>query len=400
MVQVSTHARRNRGFGIALIAFGVSFVATAAPQSDSTTGPASTNTAPPNSPATDVAQPKDAPAAPATLTPAPSAAAPTASAPAATTPVATATVKTIEEPKPKPWHGSAISYGAFVTPMTFAPNAQPWYDPTAGHQITLLPEWHFNDLFYTRARMFISQELTMSDTTSSLYEVELSDIYWDWGYTGYTEPRTGIKISADVRLTLPTSKNSQLKTQVINVGPGVSVSRKFNVLSGLSVGYGARPTIHFNEYTTGKVWGPTLTACLDSQSADCGFATNTGSRNVFFDLGHGPFVSFQPYETVSLDAAFIMSRGWLYNLAQTPLQYQSSTQAIDTGVNVKDITRFFLSVSWQFSKPVGVSLTALTIGGQLAADGTYIFPLFNRNTVLYLDFTLDIESVTARVFKS
>jgi hypothetical protein len=404
MVQVSTHARRNRGFGIALIAFGVSFVATAAPQSDSTTGPASTNAAPPNSPATDVAQPKDAPAAPATLTPAPSAPAPepTASAPAAapTTLSAPVTVKTIEEPKPKPWHGSAISYGAFASAMTFAPNGQPYYDPTAGHQVTLLPEWHFNDLFYTRARMFISQELTLSDTTNSKYEIELSDIYWDTGWTGWTESRTGIKISADVRLTLPTSKNTQYKTQVLNVGPGVSVSRKFNLLSGLAIGYGARPTFHFNQHTTYTALYDPLTECIDTQSASCAFDRNSGSRNVMFDIGHGPFLSFQPYETVSLDAAFIMSRGWLYPLAQVPGQFAGSTQLGFLGTDTRDVTRFFLSVSWQFTKAVGVSLTALTIGGQLAADGTYIFPLFNRNTQMYLDFTLDVETVTNRLIKS
>jgi hypothetical protein len=359
-----------------------------------------------------VAPPADAPASaqPATLTPAPVAAAPAAAAapaPAAPTVLNTrssAGFADTETGSGRPWRGSAISYGAFASAMTFAPTGQPWYDPTVGQNITLLPEWHFNDRFFTRARMFISQELTASDTTTTLHEVELSDIYWDWGTTGWKEPHTGVQIAGDVRFVLPTSKLSHLKTQLLTVGPGVSVSRKFNVLSGLAIGYGVRPTVHFNQWTTGESYQHNLVTCNDPQSSDCQFDMNTGGRNVYFDVGHGPFLSFQPYSTVSLDMAFIMTRGWLYAPAGAPVGQDGKPIMVspgalsDNGTTVKDITRFLVSVSWQFTKPVGVALTALTYGGQLAYDGTYIFPLFNRNTTLYLDFTLDIENVTSRLF--
>ena len=93
-----------------------------------------------------------------------------------------------------------------------------------------------------------------------------------------------------------------------------------------------------------------------------------------------------------------MSRGWLSPLVAAPAGLDGQHAVADTGTTVKDVTRFLLSVSWQFTKPVGVSLAALTYGGQLGLDGQYHFPLFNRTTTLYLDFTLDIENVTSRLF--
>ncbi len=247
--------------------------------------------------------------------------------------------------------------------------------------------------------MVLSQEFTLSDETNGAHVIELSDIYLDVGTTGYTEKLTGLKLSGDVRFVLPTSKLSQYKTQLLTVGPGLALSRKFSVLSGLTLSYGARFTGHFNQYTTGRTSGQELVACTDPAAAEaCAFGENTGGRNVFFDIGQGPAISFSPIESVSIDAVFIMSHGWLYPLAAAPPQFQGSTQIYDNGMNTKDLTRFVLSVNWQFSKPVGVSLTALTVGGQLGLDGQYIFPLFNRATTLYLDFSLDIEAVTSRLF--
>jgi hypothetical protein len=308
----------------------------------------------------------------------------------------------------KPWRGSRVTYGQTVAPLSLFPNAQPWYDPSWAHHLTLEPELHFNDFVYVRARLFIAQELTQSDTTSAPYLPGWSDLYLYGGWSGYEEPHTRLKLFGDLMVTLPASPASQYRSEILRVGPRAALSRTFNVLAGVTVGYGARPVFHVNRLAVSPQcftpqcsgatggFGSNAGVAFDS-GPDTAFTQSTGGRNVFFHISHGPFVAFRPHATVSLDASFWFDNGWLYSLAQPPPQFQSTTQVYGSGLDRKDQTRFLLSASWQFTRPVGVTLSAFTAGGALAADGTYIFPLFNRYTQLNLDLTLDIEGLTSLV---
>ncbi|MBK7860466.1 MAG: hypothetical protein IPJ65_18010 [Archangiaceae bacterium] len=294
-------------------------------------------------------------------------------------------------------YGQGEQFNASVDGNALQTTQTGWYNPTWSHNLTLAPEYHFSDYLFTRGRVFISQELTDSDTAMSAHEVEVSDVFLDVGTRGFTEKFTGLRLSGDVRFVLPTSKLSQVRTQWLTVGPSLSLSRRFPVLSGLTLGYAARGTVRFNEYTGGHKKTATLAPCIDSQAAlECAEDRATGGRNGFFDLAHGPIVSFQPIETVSIDALMTWQRVWLYPVSAPPAGVEVSLQ--NPGPSVRDLTRFVLSVNWQFSEPVGVALTALTVGEQLNSFGRYQFPLFNRNTVFYLDATVDIEAVASKLF--
>jgi hypothetical protein len=309
------------------------------------------------------------------------------------------------EDKRKPWRGSRLTYGHTVTAGTFLRGGQPYYDPSWSHHLALEPEWHLNDFVYVRARLFISQDLTLSDTTNSPYLPGLSDLYLYGGWSGYEEPHTRLKIAGDLLVTAPASGASQYRGEILRVGPRAALSRTFDVLAGLTIGYGARPVFHLNRgvaspfcYTTECSGGFGSNSGVDHDSGpDVAFTQATGGRNVFFHVSHGPFVSFRPHETVSIDATFFFDQGWLYALASPPPQFMGSTQTSGGGVNRSDMTRFLLSVGWQFTRPVGAAVSAFTTGGQLAADGTYVFPLFNRFTQFNLDFTLDLEALTSLV---
>jgi hypothetical protein len=385
MVQVPRHVRRNRVAAVALIAFGVSFVANAADSS---------------------------PAAAESAAPAAASASTATSGPAALA----SSVVTTEKPLPF-FHGSTISYGHSVSVGTVSP-IDTQYQPSWSHTVTLRPEVHFwNERLFARGLMFISQELTntYSTTTDRPHEVTLSDAYLDLGTPGYTEEKiTGLNIGGSVRFVLPTSKLSQYRTQWLTVGPGVALTRKFNLLAGLSLSYGVRGTFHFNQYTSAQVKQNPTQTCTDPldpttcqsaplpacnpQEPGCFGSENGGKLNAFFDISHGPSLSFSPIETVSIDMTYLMTRGWLYT--PTPLTVDNAVldqQAADAP-KVRDAARFVLSVSWQFSKYVGVALTALTITSQLGADGRYHFTPFNRDTNFYLDASVDIEAVTSKLF--
>lgn len=303
------------------------------------------------------------------------------------------TGKSAERPA---WRGTSLSYSHNLGVMTLAPGADPFYNPTWSHRLGIFPEWHFGDQLTLRGRFYLSQEFTESDSTRYRNEVELSDVWLDTVWSGFTEKRSGVHLGADVRVTLPTSKASLAQSRLFTLGPAVNVSRRFDVLSGLTLVYTARFTYRFNRFATRQNQGPTIGACGDVRSLECIDFINTGVRNPQFDLLHGPVVSFSPHPKVDLSTSFLMQRAWLPPLAAVPPELAASTQ-LDAGTDVasRDLLVYSLSVSYQAFKAVGFSFGAWTFSSQLGANGRYQFPLFNRNTTLYLDATFDLEGAVS-----
>jgi hypothetical protein len=293
------------------------------------------------------------------------------------------------------WRGTSVNYSHNLGVMTLAPAAEPFYNPTWSQRLGLFPEWHFGDLITLRGRFFLSQEFTESDSTRYRNEVELSDVWLDTVWSGFTEKNSRIHLGADLRVTLPTSKVSQAQTRILTLGPSLNVSRRFDVLSGLTLIYTGRFTWRANRFATRQNEGPK--SCGDTRALECAdFILNSGVRNVQFDLLHGPVVSFAPHPKVDVSASFLMQRGWLPALAAAPAELAGSTElAAGTGVATRDLMIFSLSVSYQAFKAVGFSLGAWTFSNQLGEDGRYQFPLFNRNTTLYLDATFDLEGAVS-----
>jgi hypothetical protein len=295
------------------------------------------------------------------------------------------------------WRGSSVNYSHNATALTFAPGAEPLYNPTWSHRLGLFPELHLGDVVTLRGRWFLSQEFTLSDSTSRPHEVELSDVWLDTVWGGWKEPASGMRLGADLRLTLPTSKPSLAQSRLFTLGPSVNLSRRFDVLAGLTLVYSARFTWRFNRFATRQNQGPTIAACGDVRALECLDFINTGVRNPQADVLHGPTVSFQPHPTIDVSASFLMQRAWLPALTPVPAGVaMGSTQLADgADVATRDLMLFSLSVSWQAFKNVGFSLGAWTFSSQLGEDGRYQFPLFNRNTTLYLDATLDVEGAVS-----
>ncbi len=321
------------------------------------------------------------------------AAAETVSAPAAatTTPSTAGKVEaTAPDSTPAPWRGSAVSYGHWMTATTLVKSAEPYWNPTYVHHLDLAPEWHVGEHLVFRGAFSISQELTLSDNTSYVREFELSDLSLSGGVTGFKEPTTGIGISGDLKVTLPTSKVSLAQTRVMAVGPGVTLSRKFDVLSGLTISYSGRFTYRFNRFTTGELESPRIASCGDPRGEACATLIGGTSRNVNFDLFHGPRVTFSPHPIVSIYTAFNLSHQWLY-----PFSNVAGISVPTTDTTVRNFNRFELGVSVQVLKPLALSLTGDTFGAQTGTNGLYQQPFFNRFTTISLDAAIDIEALVA-----
>jgi hypothetical protein len=305
-----------------------------------------------------------------------------------------------ETSKGPAWRGSSLTYGLNASATTFSQAAEPFYNATVGHRLGLLPEWHFNKAFLVRARFFLAQEFTKADETTYKNEVEPSDLMLEGAYTGWTESHTGLRLSGDVRIALPTSKQSQFASRVFTLGPSVALSRNFNVLAGLSLSYSARFTYRFNRFATGQYKDATITsACADREDADCNFVFSNQRANTMFDILHGASVNLNITDKWSVTGIFLMQRGWIAPLAAAPSEFSSSTQLTTTGPRTRDLTTFLLAVNYQAFKAVGFSLGSYTLSPQLTTDSQYYFPLFNRNTSLYLEASFDVEAAVSSLKK-
>jgi hypothetical protein len=294
-----------------------------------------------------------------------------------------------------PFQGTSISYGHAITAYNPTPEVTAW-----SHRVTLTPEWHFSKAFFVRGRLFISQEFTPSDTTNTPNEVEVSDLWLDAVWGGYREKNTGLRLGADLRVMLPTSKVSWAGTRLFTLGPSLNLSRNFSVLAGLTFVYSARGTWRFNRSSTRENQGGLITNCNVTLAEAC-LNNSTGNRNVQADVIHGPTVSFSPHEKFNLSATFLMQHAWVSPLGTVPSQFANvpELQSSSELVNTRDFVAFSLGATYQPWEVVGFTLGAFTFSHQLDTSGQYIFPLFNRNTVVSLDATFDLEAAVSSLTK-
>lgn len=298
-----------------------------------------------------------------------------------------------------PYRGTSVSYGHSLSVYNYTSSTTAWVQ-----RIGLMPEWHFNDMFAVRGRLFIVQELTPSDSTTHLHEVELWDLWLDGVWSGWKEKVTGIKVGADVRVTLPTSLQSQAASRLFTLGPSVNVSKHFDVLAGLTLSYSARFTYRFNRFSTRQnVAGQITNGCDIGTGAPvaCGI-TNTGSSNTQADVLHGPTVVFNPHKKLDIAATFFMQRGWVPALSATTITDPTTgtTQTLAAqSPQTRDYMGFAMSVTYQPWDIVGFSVGTWTFANQLDTEGKLMFPLFNRNTSASLDATFDLEAVVSSITK-
>lgn len=348
-------------------------------------------------PAPEPAAEPTAASTPSTGTPAESAiTAPVASPVSESVPEVTS-VPGVTDPAKKgaPWRGSAVSYGHATTAISLRRDAEPLYNPIWYHQLSLRPEWHFGSQLFLRARIDLAQEFTASDVTTRRNEVEWSDLSLDVGATGWEDPFAKVKFAGTLRLIGGLSRNSAAETKIMSVGPGVSVSRKFPVLSGITVRYDARYTQRFHRFTTRQNAGPSISAaCFDPGAIECSVLSQEPVRNIRADLSHGPSLSFSPLEKVSLSAQFQMFRGWLYRLPPSELDAQVANPLPDNAT--RDLWGFNLGVNYQVLPELDVGIASNTYAAQLSPDSTRRSPFFNRFTTVGLDVTLDVESLVSR----
>jgi hypothetical protein len=286
--------------------------------------------------------------------------------------------------KRRAWRGSMLSAAGSLSVLST--------DPGALRDLTwtfvAIAEWHFGELFFARARMSLIARTVADPGETGL---RTSDLYLYGGWSGFTEPHTGLKLSGDLLITLPTSFGSQLTGLMFSVGPRLALSRSFPVLAGLTVGYGARVRFYAQRYVSsvggGGAGDPPAGTLASDINLDDGFDRYSGPGNPFWYVSHGPFVSFRPHETVSIDAALVLDHGWSYApVSQFGTGQQSPSAPLD-------LQRLLLQVSWQPLSPLRVVTSLFTVNKPPPVQLAFVSA--SLDTRLFLELVLDIEGFTS-----
>lgn len=302
-----------------------------------------------------------------------------------------------EEQAKVPWRGSMMVYEQATSFRTLTPDSDLTYNPVYVHNLSLRPEWHFGDKFFTRLRFDVEQEITNSDSTTKRNELEWSDLFIELGTLSYREENTGITVSGQMRLTLPVSKASVARTLMFGASPTVHLTKSFDVLGGLVVRYTGRYSQRLYDSKTGEYDGHGIVGC---RTPSCDALTNTGVRNSPWDISHGPMVMLIPTQGVALTTMMQWSRAQLYQLsdADVPLLSGSEVVAPDADdPNARYASVFLLDASWSMLPELTLSGGLITYAPQLQPDATRYNPLFNRHSMIYVNLGVHMDALLSNL---
>jgi hypothetical protein len=197
------------------------------------------------------------------------------------------------------FRGSGVRYRNVASTASFDPALGQTYDPYYAMALQFHPQWWPADAVYLSGSIELAMELTESGQTTLHREALWGDLALALGAPGaWTIPGVGVDVSHELALTLPTSKASRFDTLNAAVTSAVTLSRRFDVLDGLTLQAALGGSWLSHRYTTSENAGDRYPGCSDlAQGRATSPCLNTGVRNpwartvgsagVSLDIGHG-----------------------------------------------------------------------------------------------------------------
>jgi hypothetical protein len=294
-----------------------------------------------------------------------------------------------------PWRGTSIIYRNAATALSFKKDADLTYNPYYEMSWSFHPMWWVGDVFNVSLDFMLSRELTESDSNTYADETLFGDVSLTLGAAKFaTIPGIGIDLSASLGLIAPTSKAAKSKTMLFGLRPGLSLSKSFDVLAGINLGYSFGFSKFFYESTTAQSEETAISNCSTSPGG-CEEYQNTGFRNASWGLSNAFSLSIAFIDQLSLDVSFGLKHSFLYEQKEQDPMVEDSEYSND-----KDIRYGMMYGLGLTATPIpalSIGLGAETGNPQLKADATYERPFFNRNTVVYLDLILSIDGLVTQL---
>ena len=214
----------------------------------------------------------------------------------------------------EPWRGSSFSYRNSVTALSLKKDADPGYDPQYMMSWSFNPMWWLGNVFNVSMGLSLSRELTDSNWTTQEGETILSDFSVGLGASRFVSvPVLGIDVSAKLGVVAPTSKISQARTMILALKPGFSLSKNFDVLSGINLGYSFTYTKTFHEYTTAQTEDALIDAPTGATGRSYESYFNTGRRNASWGLTNMFTAGVSFVDWLSFGANFGLVHSFVYD---------------------------------------------------------------------------------------
>lgn len=287
-----------------------------------------------------------------------------------------------------------ITYRNTVSARSFNRSADLTYNPYYAMELDIALAFRASKQILLLLDTAFGREITNSDETTKRGEIRVADVFLEV-VLPYLKPIPVLKVDVvpSVKLYVPTGKVSQARTLILGVRPELVLSKRLDVLSGLSISYGFWIRKDFHEYTTAATETPLIDNPMGSTRSVDSFS-NTGSRNVSFAISNslGLAVYFTEYVGVKISCAF--RHGFLYDIETNDPRVSYEPQ---DETDVRYQMMYQGEIFGQIGKAWILALGFLTENYQLAQDSTYEAPFFNRYTALYLDVRLDLAGLVSQL---
>lgn len=272
-----------------------------------------------------------------------------------------------------PLGASSVVYRNQVSVVSLDRSTDLTYDPLYLMSLSLRPQVDVGAGVYVRGELSVARELTESNWTTRADETYLGDTTLAAGGTLWTVPVAEVALSGELGVRLATSKASRAQTLQASIDPSLRVSRRFDVLSGLTLGYGFGFGANFHGSTTAERAEPTVFAAPET--------ANTGRRNAKWRLSHTGSVSLGLLDSVSVSFAAGLHSHRLYDA----MDLTESEGLLPDDRESREYLSASAGLSYAPTAALGIGIGAATFHDQLASDGSQRQPLFNRFTNLYFD---------------
>ena len=280
-----------------------------------------------------------------------------------------------------PWSGSAMSLNQSVSTLSFDKSSELDYNPYYALTLGLAPSWRFHPKLYVSAGLSFSREITQPDNRNRADEIWLSDTRLTIGTPGWKIPVLAIQVAGQLTSTFATSPSSRAQTLIYGVQPGLSLSRRFGLLQGLTVAYSGGIRVNIHEYTTGELSAPRIATCT---GATCAELINTGVRNTQYQQSHSGSLSLGIFQWLSLSTSFGVYMSHLYPAAVIESTSYQPLESTDTRYAVS----YGLGAQFKVLSGVSTSVGMSTFNPQRTPDNDQYRPFFNRFSQVYLNMRL------------
>lgn len=303
------------------------------------------------------------------------------------------------EPEELPWRNSFFGWTQGITANTFFKDSQLTYDPNYYWSFFLQPRWYLENKTFLVLTQGLSVELTDSNLDVYQREPQLSDTTLE---LRHIESLEGFNFIFAGRIALPLSKWSQAAQRYLQAGVGLTATRTFTDLAGLTLAanFGYRHWFSGSNVALTNASFPQQLA-IPGNAADPASTSprQAGGLSTSNDtIVYGLTLNIAPIEHFTLTTQFQMIHLLGQGLSTAYVDVNGSQVAIAdmSPTHWRNFTSFSLQGAYDVVQWLNLALgysSAAFFTSAYNDDGSLRNPFWNPDSVFYLSATVTLDGL-------